>query len=87
MLTALLYWCIWKVHSQKDKIFSLLLSPSVPEHQKETKWSLLKIDDVDVLNKTIISNQNNVKETIPSKEEKEDLIIKEPTEEVTGNKA
>ena len=59
----------------------------VPEHQKETKWSLLKIDeDVDVLNKTIISSQDNGKETIPSEEENEDLVIKEPTEDVTGNK-
>ena len=39
-----------------------------------------------MLNKTIISSQKNIKETIPSEEEKEDLIIKEPTEEVTGNK-
>ena len=59
----------------------------MPEHQKETKWSLLKIDeDVDVLNKTIISSQDNGKETIPSEEENEDLVIKEPTEDVTGNK-
>ena len=84
MLTALLYWCHLK-GIQKDKNFSVLLCPSVPEHQKETKWSLLKID-VDVSNKTIISSQNNVKENIPSEEEKEDLVIKEPTEEDTGNK-
>ena len=59
----------------------------MPKHQKETKWSWLKFDeDVDMLNKTIISSQKNIKETIPSEEEKEDLIIKEPTEEVTGNK-
>ena len=57
----------------------------MPEYQKETKWSLLKIVE-DVLNKTIISSQNNVKETTLSEEEKEDLVIKEPTEEVTGNK-
>ena len=63
------------------------MCPSVPEHQKETKWSLLKIgEDVDVLNKSIISSQNNVKETIPSEEVKEDPVVKEPTEEVTGNK-
>ena len=50
---------------------------SAPENQKETKLSQLKIDeDVDLLNKTINS----------SEEEKEDLVIKEPTEEVTGNK-
>ena len=41
---------------------------------------------MDVLNKTIISSQNIVKETVSSEEEKEDLVIKEPTEEVTGNK-
>ena len=59
----------------------------MPKHQKETKWSWLKFDeDVDMLNKTIISSQKNIKETILSEEEKEDLIIKEPTEEVTGNK-
>ena len=57
----------------------------LPDRQKETKWSLLKIVE-DVLNKTIISSQNNVKETTLSEEEKEDLVIKEPTEEVTGNK-
>ena len=57
----------------------------MPEYQKETKWSLLKIVE-DVLNKTIISSQNIVKETVSSEEEKEDLVIKEPTEEVTGNK-
>ena len=65
----------------------MLLCPSAPENQKETKLSQLKIDeDVDALNKTIISSQNNITKTISSEEEKEDLVIKEPTEEVTGNK-
>ena len=40
---------------------------------------------MDASNKTIISGQNNVKETIPHEEEKEDPVIKKPTEEVTGN--
>ena len=63
----------------------MLLCPSAPENQKEPKLSQLKIDeDVDALNKTIITSQNNITKT--SEEEKEDLVIKEPTEEVTGNK-
>ena len=58
-----------------------------PECQKETKWFQLKINgDGDVLNKTIISSKENSTEPIPSEEEKEELVIKEPTEEVTGNK-
>ena len=65
--------------------FFVLLCPSAPENQKEPKLSQLKIDeDVDALNKTIITSQNNITKT--SEEEKEDLVIKEPTEEVTGNK-
>ena len=65
----------------------MLLCPSAPENQKEPKLSQLKIDeDVDALNKTIITSQNNITKTISSEEEKEDLVIKEPTEEVTGNK-
>ncbi len=37
-----------------------------------------------MLNKTIISSKENGTEPIPSEEEKEQLVIKEPTEEVTG---
>ena len=39
-----------------------------------------------MLNKTIISSKENGTEPIPSEEEKEQLVISEPTEEVTGNK-
>ena len=39
-----------------------------------------------MLNKTIISSKNNSTEPILSEEEKEELVIKEPSEEVTGYK-
>ena len=58
-----------------------------PECQKETKCFWLKINgNGDVLNKIIISSKENSTEPNPSEEEKEQLVIKEPTEEVTGNK-
>ena len=60
---------------QTDTIFTVLLCNSAPEHQKETKWSQLKIDE-DVLNKKNLSNQENATETVLSKVEKGDLVKK-----------
>ena len=46
------------------------------------KWSCLKIDEGgDVVNKTIVSIQEIITETIISKGEKEDLASKEPNNE------
>ena len=48
----------------------------------ENKWSFLKIDeDWDVVNKTIVSIQEIITETVISKGEKEDLASKEPNNE------
>ena len=48
----------------------------------ENKWSCFKInEDGDMVNKTIVSIQEIITETIISKEEKEDLANKVPNNE------
>ena len=71
--------CNWWIGKKKDKSSIVLSFCQCVGILDENKWSCLKInEDGDVVNKTIVSIQEIITETINSKEEKEDLASEEP---------
>ena len=74
-------YCNWWKGKKGQNLIALSFA-SVLEQWIWNKWSCLKIDeDGDVLNKTIVSIQDIITESITNKREKEDLANKESNNE------